>query len=44
MVLNEEGFLKKKLNYIDFAGSSSIHMVGGLCGLMAAIFLNNKIS
>ncbi len=41
-VWNSEGWLYK-LGYIDFAGSSAIHMVGGCAALIGAIFLGARI-
>ncbi|MDR0219893.1 MAG: ammonium transporter, partial [Lachnospiraceae bacterium] len=41
-VWNGQGWLAQ-LGYIDFAGSSAIHMVGGISGLMGAAFLGPRI-
>lgn len=41
-VWNGQGWLAK-LGYIDFAGSSVIHMVGGISGLIGAIILGPRI-
>jgi Amt family ammonium transporter len=37
-----QGWLEK-LGYIDFAGSGVVHMVGGVLGLVGAIFLGPRI-
>ena len=41
-VWNAQGWLAK-LGYIDFAGSSVIHMVGGISGLIGAILLGARM-
>jgi Amt family ammonium transporter len=41
-VWNSQGWLAQ-LGYIDFAGSSAIHMVGGISALIGAIFLGPRI-
>ncbi|MCL2069767.1 MAG: ammonium transporter [Treponema sp.] len=41
-VWNEGGWLAQ-LGYVDFAGSSAIHMVGGICGFVGAVFLGPRI-
>jgi Amt family ammonium transporter len=41
-VWNENGWLVQ-LGYIDFAGSSAIHMVGGISGLLGAAILGARI-
>jgi len=41
-VWNENGWLAQ-LGYIDFAGSSAIHMVGGISGFVGAAFLGARI-
>jgi Amt family ammonium transporter len=41
-VWNSEGWLYK-LGFVDFAGSSAIHMVGGISALIGAIFLGARI-
>lgn len=41
-VWNSQGWLFN-LGYVDFAGSSVIHMVGGITGLIGAIFLGPRI-
>ncbi|MDR0883208.1 MAG: ammonium transporter [Oscillospiraceae bacterium] len=41
-VWNSEGWLAK-LGYIDFAGSSAIHMLGGITALIGATFLGARI-
>ena len=41
-VWNSQGWLAK-LGYIDFAGSSVIHMVGGITALIGAIMLGARI-
>ena len=41
-VWNENGWLFQK-GYIDFAGSTVVHMVGGIAGLVGAIILGPRI-
>ncbi len=41
-VWNSQGWLAK-LGYIDFAGSSAIHMVGGIAALIGAIIVGPRI-
>ncbi len=41
-VWNPKGWLFK-LGYIDFAGSTAIHMVGGMCALIGAAILGPRI-
>lgn len=41
-VWNSQGWLHE-MGYIDFAGSSAIHMVGGLTALIGAIFVGPRI-
>ncbi|NLJ30810.1 MAG: ammonium transporter [Clostridiales bacterium] len=41
-IWNPNGWLYK-LGYIDFAGSTAIHMVGGIMALIGAIFLGPRI-
>jgi Amt family ammonium transporter len=41
-VWNGQGWLAE-LGYIDFAGSSAIHMVGGISGFVGAAFLGPRI-
>ncbi|MDR1711567.1 MAG: ammonium transporter [Propionibacteriaceae bacterium] len=41
-VWNGSGWLAQ-LGYIDFAGSTAIHMVGGVAGLIGAFFLGPRI-
>jgi Amt family ammonium transporter len=41
-VWNEQGWLAQ-MGFIDFAGSGAIHMVGGICGFIGAVFLGPRI-
>jgi Amt family ammonium transporter len=41
-VWNENGWLAQ-LGYLDFAGSSAIHMVGGISGFIGALILGPRI-
>ncbi|MCL2101157.1 MAG: ammonium transporter [Fibromonadales bacterium] len=41
-VWNESGWLAK-MGYVDFAGSSAIHMVGGICAFIGAFILGPRI-
>ncbi|MDR3344768.1 MAG: ammonium transporter [Oscillospiraceae bacterium] len=41
-VWNSQGWLAK-MGYVDFAGSSAIHMVGGITALIGAAFLGARI-
>ncbi|MDR0948619.1 MAG: ammonium transporter [Lachnospiraceae bacterium] len=41
-VWNADGWLAQ-MGFIDFAGSAAIHTVGGISGLLAAIFLGPRI-
>jgi Amt family ammonium transporter len=41
-VWNEQGWLYQ-MGFIDFAGSGAIHMVGGICGFIGAIFLGPRL-
>jgi Amt family ammonium transporter len=40
--LHDKGWLQD-LGFIDFAGSGVIHMVGGICGFIGALFLGPRL-
>ena len=41
-VWNEKGWLSQ-MGFLDFAGSSAIHMAGGICALVGAAFVGPRI-
>jgi Amt family ammonium transporter len=41
-IWNPEGWLAK-MGFVDFAGSTAVHLVGGLCALVGAAFVGPRI-